>query len=456
MARELRIDEEDVGVSEPQNAGRVAEMGESPQGPSPYQRAATQGVSLTVVRALLIVLAFAAGWFGNAYHNLQVFDQQIPPSMRPYAAEIFQTWRVVDARYYDPNAINHPKMADAFINGIVSSLGDTGHSRFETQAEFQQEQNQLQNKPTVGIGVLLSGGGAQPLRIDEVFPGAPADGHLKPGDVIVAVDGKSVAGLTLDQVHPLIAGSGVAGTTVTLTIQRPGVAQPFDVTLTREPFTVPLVSTYVIPGVNLADIQISQFGDGTDDALRTALKQVEAQRVNGIILDLRGNPGGFLDQGVQVASEFIATGSGHNVYIDHARNSQHPVPVESGHQLATGLPLVVLVDSNTASAAEIVTAAIAYNRPTVHVVGQRTFGTDTILTPFVLQDGDVVLLGTQEWLTPSGANLRNGLQPDQPVALPAGAAEISPTQASAQHLTAAQLLASQDTQLQQAIKDLTR
>jgi carboxyl-terminal processing protease len=454
MARELRSDEE-VGVSEPQNAGRVAEMAESPQGPSPNQNAAGQGVSLTVVRAVLIVLAFAAGWFGNVYHNLQVFDQQIPPSMRPYAAEIFQTWRVVDGRYYDPSAINHAKMADAFISGIVNSLGDTGHSRFETKAEYQQEQNQLQNKPTVGIGVLLSGGGAQPLRIDEVFPGAPADRLLKSGDVILAVDGKSVAGLTIDQVHPLIAGSGVAGTRVTLTIQRSGLAQPLDVTLTRAQFTVPLISTYVIPGANLADIQLSGFGDGTDDALRTALKQAEAQRVNGIILDLRGNPGGFLEQGVQVASEFIATGSGHNVYIDHTRSSQQPVSVESGHQLATSLPLVILVDGNTASAAEIVTAAIAYNRPTVHVVGQRTFGTDTILTPFVLQDGDVVLLGTQQWLTPAGGNLRNGLQPDQPVALPAGAAEISPAQASAQQLTAAQLLAGQDTQLQRAIKDLT-
>jgi carboxyl-terminal processing protease len=406
------------------------------------------------VRALLIVLAFAAGWFGNAYHNLQVLDQQIPPSMRPYAAEIFQTWRVVDERYVDPKAAVPQKMADAFVKGIVDSLGDTGHSRFETQVEFQQEQNQLQNKPTVGIGVLLSGGGTQPLRIDEVFPGAPADGHLKPGDVIVAVDGKSTAGLTIDQVRPLIAGSGVAGTTVTLGIQRPGVAQPLDVTLTRASFSVPLISTYVIPSVNLADIQITQFGDGTDDALRTALKQVEAQHVSGILLDLRGNPGGFLDQAVKVAGEFIAAGPGRNVYINHTRTAQNAVAVPTAG-LATDLPLVVLVDGDTASAAEIVTAAIAYNRPQVHVVGQRTFGTDTILTPYFLKDGDVILLGTQEWLTPSGTNLRGGLQPDQSVALPSGAGEITPLLASQQHLTASQLSTSQDTQLQQAIKDLS-
>jgi carboxyl-terminal processing protease len=440
-------------VSEPGNAMDAVGMSGPPWGTSPHQNPATSGVSLAVVRAVLIVLAFAAGWFGNAYHNLQLFDQQIPPTMRPYAAEIFQTWRAVDQYYVDPSAINHQRMADAFIKGIVESLGDTGHSRFETKAEFQQEQNQLQNQPTVGIGVVLSGGGTKPLRIDQVIPGAPADGLLQPGDVILAVDGKNIVGLTIDQVRPLIRGSGVAGSTVTLTIQRPGAAQPSNVTLTRAAFTVPLVSTYVIPGANLADIQVTQFSTGTDDALRTALLlQVRAQHVKGIILDLRGNPGGFVDEAEAVASEFLSAGD--TLYLQRTRTTQTAVKAKASHQLATALPLVILVDNGTASASEIVTAAITYNRPLVHVVGQRTYGTDTILTPQLLQDGDVILLGTQEWLTPAGANLRQGLVPDQPVALPPDASETTPAQARQQRLTAAQLLAGPDAQLQQAIKDL--
>jgi carboxyl-terminal processing protease len=115
----------------------------------------------------------------------------------------------------DVHAINRQQMAYQAITAMVNTLGDTGHSRFETPQEVQQENSQLQNAPLVGIGVQLSGGGGQPLRIDEVFPNSAADGNLLPGDIIVAVDGKNVKGLPIDQVSPLIRGK--AGTQVTLT-----------------------------------------------------------------------------------------------------------------------------------------------------------------------------------------------------------------------------------------------
>jgi carboxyl-terminal processing protease len=448
--------------------GRLSEQ-QSPMGtsqaPQPWGAsarpragsAAREAFSL-VVTALLVALAFSAGWFGNAHVDQ---DHQIPASMQPYISEITQAWRLVDERYVDPGAINHQKMAYAGMSGIVDSLGDTGHSRFETPAEVKQENSSLHNAPTVGIGVLLSGGGTRPLRIDEVFPGSAADGHLMPGDVIIAVNGKDITGKTIDQVRPLIVGT--QGTAVTLTIRRQGEAKPLDITLTRKPFTVPLVSSYVIPGVHLADIQLTQFAesltdpnDNTDTQLVAALKQAKSQGATGIILDLRDNPGGYLDQAVSVASEFITVAPGHTVYVARTRTSRTPVPVESGHQLATNLPLVILVNGGTASAAEIVTAAISYNRPDVHVVGAHTFGTDTILTSVPLADGSVVLLGTAGWLTPSGANIQTtGIVPDQKVALPDGVNQITPIVANEGHLTAAQLLASPDTQLQQAIQDLT-
>jgi carboxyl-terminal processing protease len=276
----------------------------------------------------------------------------------------------------------------------------------------------------------------------------------------VAVNGKSISGMTIDQVRPLIVGA--EGTQVTLTIQRPGVTTPFDVTLTRKPFSLPYVSSYVIPGLNLADIQLTQFGadpnsanNSTDGQLRQALQSADVKNAAGIILDLRDNPGGYLDQAVKVASEFIPAGNGHTVYIDRTRASRNAVPVTSGG-LATTKPLVILVNGNTASAAEIVTAAIKYNRPSVHVVGQHTFGTDTILTPVPLADGGQILLGTQGWLTPSGQNVRNtGIVPDQPVALPDTAPETTPIVAKEQHLTGQQILSSGDVQLDKAITDLT-
>ena len=425
------------------------------EAPQPVSLA--RGLLQLLVTVLLVVLAFTAGWLGNAHVDQ---DHEIPASMQPYIAEIASAWQLIDDRYVNPSAINHQQMAYAGMSGIVDSLGDTGHSRFETPKEYQQETSSLHNAATVGIGVLLSGGGSQPLRVVEVFPGAPADGHLMPGDEIVAVNGKNITGLTIEQVRPLILGA--KGTPVTLTIRRPSMPKPFDVTLTREPFTVPIVSSYLIPGVNLADIQITEFdlsqtgADITDQQLQAALNRAKAQGASGIILDLRDNPGGYLNAAVDVASEFITPGSGHNVFLSQSHGPKTPVPVESGHQLATDLPLTILVNGNTASAAEIVTAAIAYNRPAVHVVGVHTFGTHTILTPVPLADGSVILLGTQAWFTPGGVDARNtGIVPDQIVALPDSAIEITPILANEEHLTAAQLLSGQDAQLQQAIKDLT-
>jgi carboxyl-terminal processing protease len=421
--------------------------------PRPTARAS---VVQTVVTSLLVIVAFASGWFGNAL----VKAPNSAATTDRYAQQILQAYNIISDQYVDTSAIDHKKMAYAAIDAMVTSLGDTGHSRFETPEEVKAENQFLQNTPTVGVGIFISGGGAKPLRIDEVIPGSPADGHLKAGDIITAVDGKATTGLTIDQVRPLIVGK--QDTSVVLTVQRAGTDAPLDITLTREPFSVPLVATYVIPVVNLAFIQLTQFAENSSDAtnstdalLRKALKRPDVQHASGIILDLRENPGGLLDQAVSVSSEFVPAGKGHNVYIQRSRTSRVPAPVVEGG-LATSVPLVILVNGDTASAAEIVAGAVAYNRPTVHIVGERTFGTDTLLTPIPLSDGSVLLLGTMGWLTPDGKNIRDtGIVPDQVVKLPDGVTLINPTLAEETHLGADQLLAAgSDPQLQQAIKDL--
>jgi carboxyl-terminal processing protease len=409
-----------------------------------------------MVTSLLVILAFAAGWFGNAL----VKPASALVNSDRYAQEILQAYGIISDQYVDTSAIDHKKMAYAAIDAMVTSLGDTGHSRFENPDEVKAENQFLQNAPTVGVGIFLSGGGAKPLRIDEVIPGSPADGHLKAGDIIVGVDGKDVTGQTIEQVRPQIIGK--QGTSVVLTVQRAGETAPLDIQLTRAPFSVPLVATYIIPGVNLAFIQLTQFAanstdasNSTDALLRKALQRPEVQHANGIILDLRENPGGLLDQAVSVTSEFVPAGSGHNVYIQRSRTSQTPAPVVTGG-LATRTPMAILVNGNTASAAEIVAAAVTYDRPAVHVIGERTFGTDTLLTPIPLSDGSVLLLGTSGWLTPAGKNIRDtGVVPDQPVKLPDGVTQINPTLAEQTHLSDTQLLAAgSDPQVAQAIKDL--
>jgi carboxyl-terminal processing protease len=417
-----------------------------------------QSLVQVAVMALLVVLAFAAGWFGNQYvHRADYVPPQTANGQVNDEYLIVQAWNDIAQHFVVTGAINTKKMAYDAITAMVNDLQDTGHSRFETPQEFQQEQNDLNNAPTVGIGVYLSGGGTQPLRIDAVIPGSPADKskQIHPGDEIVGVDGKSVRGQTIDQVRPLIEGK--AGTKVILTMIRPSVSatQTFDATLTRAQFTAPIAPSYIIPGTNIDDIQITEFANDADSELRTALQQANKAHVKGIVLDLRANPGGLLDQAIAVASEFIPSGPGKNVLIEKTRDGQTTDAVQPGG-LATKIPLTILVDGNTASAAEIVTGSIAVNRPDVRIIGQTTYGTGTVLNSFQLADGSVLVLGTEEFLLPNGQSIyKSGCEPDQVVALPAGADAISALAAKEENLNLQLIQQLQDTQLQQAIQDLT-
>ncbi len=408
--------------------------------------AANSALMRMVTTSLLVIIAFTAGWFGNAYVNQGRYISS------PDELLIHQAWVAINNNFVVTDRINQQKMAYAAIDAMVNTLGDTGHSRFETPEQYAQENQQLQDQGIVGIGVQLSGGGAKPIRIEEVFPDSPADkGGLKPGDLILSVDGKNIKGYTIDQARPLITGK--AGTQVTLGIVRPSESPTriFTVTLTRAVFTVPTVSSFYIPGTSLVDIQLTQFSENADAELRTALQQAKSKQVSGIILDLRGNPGGYLTQAQAVASEFIAAGPNRNVLIVKSRTSSQTYPVNPGG-LATNIPLVILVDGDTASAAEITTGAIKVNRPEVHVVGQKTFGTGTVLQTFVLADGSALVLGTEEFLLPNGASIYGkGFMPDTPIALPANVTPLLPLAASETNMTQRQVIASDDTQLLKAI-----
>lgn len=430
----------------------------SPQ-PSPEQQYYAQRqsnargmLSQTVITSLLVIVAFASGWFGNAFVNR---GNYVSPTSDQHL--ILQAWDDINNNFVDTSKINSKAMAYAAITGMVNSLGDTDHSRFMTRAQYDAEQNQLNNAPTVGIGVYLSGGGADPLRIDAVIPNSPAaeNGKLKPGDLITAVDHTDITGKTIDQVRPLITGK--EGTDVTLTIKRTSTAPPtiFDVTLKRASFTAPSVFSYIIPTLNIAYIQITIFATGVDTELKKALKDAKAAHVQGIVLDLRDNGGGLLDQAVSVASEFIPAGPNKNVVIVRDRTSRTPTAVEAGG-LATDMPLAILINNNTASAAEIVTGAIKVNRPDVHIIGEKTFGTGTVLVPFTLADGSVVLLGIAEFLLPDGSStFSKGIQPDQPVTLPKDVKAVSALVAQNLEYTLAQIEQSGDIQLIKALEDVS-
>lgn len=421
------------------------------------RRRADAGLAQLFLPSLLVIIAFAAGWFGNAFVNRANY-------VSPLAAQgqtndeylVVQAWNDITNHFVVTSAIDQQTMAYAAINAMIGTLNDPGHSRFETAAQYKQEQGDLNNTPTVGIGVYLAGGGAQPLVIQAVVPNSPASkSTLEPGDEIIAVDGTRVSGMTASQVRALVVGA--KNSTVELTITRPSVnpTATFTVAIKRAPFTAPDVAAYIIPGTGIDDLQITEFGADTSTQLTQALKYAQAQHVTGIILDLRGNPGGYLDQAITVASQFIPAGPGKNVLIEKTRTGRHSDPVQPGG-LATTIPLVILVDGNTASAAEITAGSIAVNRPSVHVVGERTFGTGTVLQTFQLADGSVLVLGTEEFLLPNGQSIYHiGITPQQVVALPANTVPLAALVAQEDHLNGSQIARTGDTQMQTAINDLT-
>ncbi len=258
------------------------------------------------------------------------------------------------------------------------------------------------------------------------------------------MNGHEVTGQSAEQVVSQVLGP--AGTSVTLTILDPRTRAARDITIVRARIQLQNVTWQRIPGTTLADVRVAGFSQGVTHDLKVALGEIKQQHLTGVILDMRNNPGGLLDEAVGVASQFLPSG---NVLLTRdAQGVMTPVPVRSDG-VAIDLPLAVLVDNGTASAAEIVAGALQDARR-ANLVGETTYGTGTVLSEFSLSDGSALLLATEEWLTPKGRVIwHQGITPDLVVLMPATSTLVTPN--AIQGMTAAQLESSNDNQLLTAV-----
>jgi len=207
---------------------------------------------------------------------------------------------------------------------------------------------------------------------------------------------------------------------------------------------------HYIPEDHIADIQIVSFSSGVSDQLKSAILQAKKDGATKIILDLRNNPGGYLQEAINTASEFMANGT---VLIEQDRSGQQTKMQVTGQTVDTGIPMVVLVNSDTASAAEIVSGALKDNHRAV-IMGTKTFGTGTVLQEFPLSDGSAILLGIQEWLTPDGQFIRNqGITPNITVSMDPNNV-LTPDVLDQANMSLAQIMKSNDLQLIQALQYL--
>ncbi len=412
------------------------------------------GIVKSKLRILALVVAFALtlsiGVTGGVVLDrfaLVAYAQPSPASSNtPNFSLIQDAWNTINREYVDRAAVQSQPLTYGAISGMVNALGDTGHSTFLTPQMLKQENNFTQGEfEGVGLEVQTKDGH---VVIIAPIDGSPAQhAGLRAGEMILKVNGADISGLPLDQVVQRILGP--AGTTVTLTILDPQTGQSTDYTLTRAKIALQNVTWQRVPGTTIADVRIAAFSQGVSQELQKALAEIKQQGLTGIVLDLRNDPGGLLDEAVNTDSQFLKSG---NVLLEKdAQGKITPVGVETGRPV-TDLPMVVLVNNGTASASEIVAGALQdAHRATL--IGETTFGTGTVLNQFGLPDGSALLLATEEWLTPNGRVIwHKGITPDQVVALPAGVAPVTPDME--QSMTAAQVQASGDQQLLDAINTL--
>lgn len=330
----------------------------------------------------------------------------------PEFAVFWEAWDIVLTHFVDQDKIDFKRMTYGAIQGMLNTLGDENHTVFFDPETARLQENALEGS-FEGIGAHVSMESGQ-FTIVSPIRGSPAEAAgLLPGDVILAVDGTSIVGLPEWDVISRVRGP--AGTAVILTVLHPDTTEPIEITVVRDRIELESVVWTRIPGTELAYLQITQFAGDTNFELMRSLQAIrdeakQGHAVQGIVLDLRNNPGGYLHEAVRVGAQFLESGG----IVLHERDAKGLVETHKsyGNGLARDLPMVVLINQGSASAAEILAGALQENGR-AKLVGDTTLGTGTVLHPFTLSDGSVIRLGVTNWLTPKFHLIKNqGIQPD--------------------------------------------
>lgn len=397
-----------------------------------------------LARALIFAVALVATALGAFYLGRSQSPASLGDQDRERLALYAEALDIVRDDYVDQEAIDPTKQTYGAIEGMLDTLGDEGHTRFLTPEEREQNQEGLSGT-YVGIGVQLE------TRDDEVVVATPIEDSpaeragIRSGDVLVAVNGESVRGVEISEIVERVKGP--EGSTVRVTVLRGEEERQYN--LKRAEIRSPVVSWAMIGETDVAHVSLSSFSDDSAKELREAFEEARSAGARRFVLDLRNNPGGRLDQAVEIAGFFLEPGS--VAYVrKEASEGREEVEVE-GEPGLTEAPLVVLVNEGSASSSEILAGALRDNdRATV--VGETTFGTGTVLSEFVLRDGSSILLGVAEWLTPDGDFIReSGIAPDVEVELQEGTEPLAPDEV--RDLSREEIL-ERDAQLRRAYEDL--
>jgi carboxyl-terminal processing protease len=359
--------------------------GNQPDGPNQSSR---RGVVLLC--SVLGVSALLGGLLGPSRTTAAATGDDVQDSAKSFTSVL----ATIEANYSDPVDADKA-IYDGAIPGMLHSLDP--HSNFMDPKEYALFREGQEGR-YYGVGMIIQERGNQTM-VQAPFEGSPAaKGGIRPGDIILSVDGKDCDGLNTTQVADLLKGA--KGTSVKIMIEREGWEEPIPVTLTRDEIPRPGVefAEELRPGIGY--VRVSTFNDQTTDSdLAAALKQLDYPKLDGLVIDLRENGGGLLNQAVGMADMFLEKNE--LVVSDRGRNSpEERFYAVRGNQ-GIDVPLVILVNRDTASASEIVSGAIQDHDRGL-IVGETTFGKGLVGREFELSEGTALVLITARYYTPSG------------------------------------------------------
>jgi carboxyl-terminal processing protease len=355
---------------------------------------------LVFITAGITTFAFA---FGNDEPAVKIIRE------REEFSKLYEAYDTLTNNYY--TELDQTSLINGAINGMVESLDDP-YSDYMSQEDAKSFHESI-SASFEGIGAEIQ---AKDGHIVIVTPlkGSPAEkAGLLPEDVILSVDGKSLQGMSTTEAVALIRGE--KGTKVKLTVKR-GNTDPTDVTITRDTIPIETVSGEMVEAEEgIAKVQISNFSEHTYDELVEVLQDLQGKGMKGLILDLRQNPGGLLDQAVKISSMFVPEGE-LLFQVEDREGNRKEYP--SSGNTDSDFPLVVVIDKGSASASEILAGAVSESAG-VPLVGEKTFGKGTVQRAENFKDGSNIKLTTEKWLTPKGNWVhKEGIKPDHEVAMP--------------------------------------
>ncbi len=352
-----------------------------------------------IVTTLLLVVSFALSFGAGC-----ALGDRTPPSLGEGLDSIAQAWDIIFNDYVDQDRLDTSTLSQAAIKGMVEALDDP-YSAYLDAETYQLSLSNLEGK-IEGIGAYVAVEDGQIIIIAPIADSPAAKAGIKAGDIILKINGEPTLEMSLVEVVLYIRGP--KGTSVRLLILHQGETEPEEIEIVRAEIEVPSVH-FEMKG-DIAYINITYFSERTNEELSPVLQSITQEAATGIILDLRSNPGGLLQAVVDVASRFLKEG----VVVDVVDNQgRHTTSTVKPKGATTDLPLVVLVDSYSASGSEVLVGALQdYDRATI--AGTTTFGKGSVNILRQLKDGSGLYITTARWLTPDGRLIEGeGLSPDK-------------------------------------------